>query len=120
MNRESIEKLMQTAETKYNQLLQFKNEITAKLKEFGLLTMQEVDEEMARLQGDFRTLETIRQSLPTPPPVAIPPTPPNLNKVEIPSDASVNVDPPTSSTVSEPANTINAKPKESKDAKPKK
>lgn len=55
---------MTETEKKFNDLNQFQETVKAKLKEFGLTTYEEVQQEMNRLQGDFRTLDTIRTQAP--------------------------------------------------------
>lgn len=44
------------AESVFNDLQQFKNEVIEKLKSFGLNEFNEVDSELLRLQGDYRTI----------------------------------------------------------------
>lgn len=66
MDKPTIEALMQKAETKFNELNQFQETVKSKLKEWGLTEYSELQEEMNRLQGDFRTLDSVRSSIPEP------------------------------------------------------
>jgi hypothetical protein len=66
MDRATIESLMDKAQNRFNEINQYQETVKAKLKEFGLNEYHELQEEMNRLQGDFRTLDSIRQAIPTP------------------------------------------------------
>ena len=63
MDIQTIEGLMRQAEEKFNTLNTFQEEVKAKLKELGLSSYEEVKDEMNRLQGDFRSLDTVRTQL---------------------------------------------------------
>lgn len=69
MNKEQVKQLMQDAETRFNELNQFNESIKTRLKDLGLVAYEDISAEMNRLQGDFRTLDSILQTLETTAPV---------------------------------------------------
>lgn len=46
-------------ETVFNDLQNFKNEVQEKLKIFGLTDFNDIEAELARLQGEYRVLEEL-------------------------------------------------------------
>lgn len=56
MDKTELIDRQQTAEQKFNQLTEFLSSVAAKLKEFGVDTVEDAQVELHRLQGEYRLL----------------------------------------------------------------
>lgn len=71
----------QQSEDSFNKLQAFKSEVLEKLKAFGLGSFTEIEEELLRLQGEYRLIEELLDK-PSAKPSKVSPTPEVIDATE--------------------------------------